>query len=342
MKKILLLTFSIISFSNAWGQQIYPEPLEYYLDRTGNPYAMDYDTIWVDNGNPVSPFVREEYSLNFYQQVYLSQATVRQGSFKFGFVGGVSGGDFLIHKTNLTTGDTMATHTFYKDVNGNDSLYEGIDLTGPAPEQETEAKFYYATTGRLDSMDVKTEAQGMPVNLRQVFFYSGPDLDSIEVADLDANSFSVTFRYYKSVVRDSMLAWLTIPGSGSFITVKEVYGHNALGEINEVKQYETQNPGPLPLIAVAHYGKKAQVIGIEEESLSRINLYPNPVQEMLFIDAEYDQEIFVELADLNGKSMMIINAIGPTDLNMSDISKGVYLLSITSGRQRQISRVVKQ
>lgn len=79
--------------------------------------------------------------------------------------------------------------------------------------------------------------------------------------------------------------------------------------------------------------------GLDNNVLSTINCYPNPVTNQLQIDSK-ENIVSVTLIDLSGKELkveLVQNAI-----NMSELSKGVYTLKIQTGSGRQeIKQIIK-
>jgi hypothetical protein len=76
-----------------------------------------------------------------------------------------------------------------------------------------------------------------------------------------------------------------------------------------------------------------------EESETEFAIYPNPVNNTLFIyggNAEYSYEMY------NGMGQKVANgkATGNTQINVSDMMKGVYFLRLTTGTQVRVEKIV--
>lgn len=79
---------------------------------------------------------------------------------------------------------------------------------------------------------------------------------------------------------------------------------------------------------------------------SGITVYPNPVNNQLFIDpgeAQIEIDSHFELRDITGKIVAsgILNR-GINTVNTSALSGGLYLLQIVNGKERMVTKVVKQ
>ena len=80
-------------------------------------------------------------------------------------------------------------------------------------------------------------------------------------------------------------------------------------------------------------------VGIEENSLESVSIYPNPVNGTLYVNggnAEFTYEMF------NGMGQMVAkgNANGNVQINASGMAKGVYFLRLTSGSEVRMERIV--
>lgn len=87
-------------------------------------------------------------------------------------------------------------------------------------------------------------------------------------------------------------------------------------------------------------------LSVFENSLDNFKVYPNPVQDQLFLtwaDIVTQNKIEVGIYDINGKS--VINKSynqKPTEINVSQLSSGVYFLKVISGEQSQVKRIIKK
>ena len=79
-------------------------------------------------------------------------------------------------------------------------------------------------------------------------------------------------------------------------------------------------------------------VGVEENSLESLSIYPNPANSTLNIsgNAEFDYALYNGMGQIVAKG----NAIGNVQINVSDMSKGVYFLRITTGTEVRVEKVV--
>ena len=80
-------------------------------------------------------------------------------------------------------------------------------------------------------------------------------------------------------------------------------------------------------------------VGIEENSLESVSIYPNPVNGTLYVNggnAEFTYEMFNGIGQMVAKG----NANGNVQINASGMAKGVYFLRLTSGSEVRMERIV--
>ena len=80
-------------------------------------------------------------------------------------------------------------------------------------------------------------------------------------------------------------------------------------------------------------------VGVEENTLESVSIYPNPVNSTLFVNcgnAEFSYEMF------NGMGQKVANGTvtGNAQISVSGMNKGVYFLRLTSGTQVRMEKVV--
>ena len=80
---------------------------------------------------------------------------------------------------------------------------------------------------------------------------------------------------------------------------------------------------------------------VDAAALTAINLYPNPVADVLYVSAPTASE--VALLDMSGKVIAVRSLNGQeVSFDMSSLAGGVYMVRITNADQVTIQKVVKQ
>ena len=79
------------------------------------------------------------------------------------------------------------------------------------------------------------------------------------------------------------------------------------------------------------------MVGVEEND-AEIKVYPNPVKNTLIlnVNADYHYGLFNNM----GQEVMNGNTYGEQRLNVSELSKGIYVLRITTGTQNLIQKII--
>jgi hypothetical protein len=88
--------------------------------------------------------------------------------------------------------------------------------------------------------------------------------------------------------------------------------------------------------------KAVQLVGLDQVQVeNNITLFPNPVRNTLFIDANNQEYELQYLTDLSGRKVM--NLQGKKDkINLADLKSGVYLLQMKVNSKVLNLRVIKQ
>lgn len=107
-------------------------------------------------------------------------------------------------------------------------------------------------------------------------------------------------------------------------------------------------PTDLDYLWVDNLGFSGLVAGISAvNTLPSISVYPNPASDKLVIDlsALNDKSVSIEIIDLQGKRVMSVDKIevGPnSSINISDLSKGNYILNISSSKGISKTNFIKK
>jgi hypothetical protein len=85
------------------------------------------------------------------------------------------------------------------------------------------------------------------------------------------------------------------------------------------------------------------VVGINSLTQnSTIKLYPNPVQNQLFIESEKGQIIEMNILDISGKEIRSITNNNVNNIDVSELTQGVYILKVTTENGISTNRFIKQ
>ena len=83
-------------------------------------------------------------------------------------------------------------------------------------------------------------------------------------------------------------------------------------------------------------------LGVEDLNVSEFSIYPNPTSEMLNVEGNTQIEKVV-IYDLLGRTVLENSPMAEkTQINISSLNNGVYLVSITSEGKRTVRKIVKE
>lgn len=86
-------------------------------------------------------------------------------------------------------------------------------------------------------------------------------------------------------------------------------------------------------------------IGMEEVDGMQVNIYPNPVQNLLKIELPtvWEEHANVRIFDLTGKQLYITKVVSSYwEMDVSALASGVYFLSVETNKQKVIKKVIKK
>tara|TARA_R110000737_G_scaffold128809_2_gene161221 strand:- start:1180 stop:1458 length:279 start_codon:yes stop_codon:yes gene_type:complete len=90
-----------------------------------------------------------------------------------------------------------------------------------------------------------------------------------------------------------------------------------------------------------NYCENGWPAGLEDTDALGIIVYPNPTNNLLFIDTHLDLD--VKVLDMMGKEVsMILKNDNTLRIDLSTLSVGVYNLIITYEENRYSKRIIKQ
>ena len=105
------------------------------------------------------------------------------------------------------------------------------------------------------------------------------------------------------------------------------------------------NNSPLQASFFPEWGDTC-TFSIAENSLDNFKVYPNPVEDQLNLfwsSVNFPDEMNIQVYNLSGKKVFdqFYNQ-KPSELNVSQLASGVYLLKVNSGDQSAVRRIVKK
>ena len=91
---------------------------------------------------------------------------------------------------------------------------------------------------------------------------------------------------------------------------------------------------------------KGSHVSSNDDIANRFTIYPNPCLNALYIDApDMEGIVNVEFINLLGSVVKTVSTTpdrAQTGINVSDLTKGVYLVRISNGMNSYVERIVKE
>ena len=84
-------------------------------------------------------------------------------------------------------------------------------------------------------------------------------------------------------------------------------------------------------------------LSVPNQSLSEVSVFPNPVNDYIYLTLNKTQQNFeIEIFTILGKSMKKVtkNKSNNVKIDVSNLSKGIYFLSIISEEIKEIKRII--
>lgn len=129
---------------------------------------------------------------------------------------------------------------------------------------------------------------------------------------------------------------------GEAIQISVIVNAANTGNITGNLSFNTNIPGGQSSFVIPITAQSV-IVSIDELSLSnRVDVFPNPMEDQLYIRFEGNEQLDIRLFDALGKAIDIefLNA-NQNIINTSSLAKGVYLLEINQGEEKVVRKLVK-
>ena len=137
---------------------------------------------------------------------------------------------------------------------------------------------------------------------------------------------------------------LNATASGNPVSYQWYLDGNAINGATS-STYEATQEGVYYVIATYDYGcivSNNQTLGLLEENILNVKIYPNPASEELFIQLT-EEKVSVKVLDINGRLINQKNEVSSLHtIDISNLKKGFYLVEITVGANSFTKRFIKE
>ncbi|RUA33145.1 MAG: hypothetical protein DSY77_10925, partial [Bacteroidetes bacterium] len=230
----------------------------------------------------------------------------------------------IVENQNVCLGETVSIDLSSNVAMNNYQLFVGEELLAETSAAILELAPTETTTYSLTG----TPVNGCNVNT--VNF-------TIEVTDLATPGILVSNNVLESSVEGDSYQWylngeILSDEIGKILVAQE--SGNYTVEVSKANCIKTSDA----------YTFSEEVLNANKELANAVELYPNPVYDILNIDLKNIGEIDVKIYTLSGRFMDQITLDSSSDksVDMSKFSKGTYLIQLTSGKGSITKRIIKK
>jgi hypothetical protein len=192
---------------------------------------------------------------------------------------------------------------------------------------------------------VNTQSYGENMTVTSVVLDNNTELhsDLIEVAAFSGEECrgSILLENFGDALTHPYLGFLMIYGGANDPITFRIYDHE------NGKEYKATNAA-ISFSADGMLGDPLKpyeivmgsITGIE--SVNQINVYPNPVSDVLWISRPYDKIDVLEIVELSGRILVREFNFSKESINVSQLKTGMYLLKLSKDGQRFVYKVTKK
>lgn len=345
MKKITLSLIAFLSFFIGFAQF---EPSAKFLKELVWQQVMVHDSVvWSsDSGAAFTP--EQIASITLFPDGLIDKLSAYAPNLTFTYDGVQIGNQTIVYGIHPSNQDTIERYDFYKSQMGHDSIlliysHNGIGLT-----VFIACEFVYDTTGRITSYSVAVDDFGTGVFIREFnykFHYNNNLLDSATVERNPGEIRGKLEAKYNSSGQLVQFDFYDIDQNDQFIPRDRFFfKHNAQGEINEVIElYYEDNINGYNLVGSWKYYKRVNSnISAPEESKAikqkELVIYPNPAKDEISINST---EKFTDFSMMNLTGQIVKKGSFDQKINVSELKKGIYFLSLKSKEATEIRKFQK-
>ena len=130
--------------------------------------------------------------------------------------------------------------------------------------------------------------------------------------------------------------------AGESIQISVIANAGNTGTVSGNLNFSTNIPGSQSNFSIP-ISAQSVVVSIDEMSIEeQISVYPNPIQEKLFIRYEGNEQLDIRLLDAIGKQVELdFLTKNQSIISTEDLAKGIYFLRISNGSESITKKLVK-
>lgn len=349
MKKQIL--FAVLGFTLTLSAQT--DPIETYFNNQVWFQLAPHDSLLFDFTDSTGPYQNDgTQTLNFIRKGIIDTSAIYFGGNPSAdeFIGSVVTGNKLTLTTyQVVFGgmmDTLDYYEFYKDANGQDTAMIIYADLGSGFEPIIKYSHTFAG-GLLNTTEYFDYSSGVPEKGGQSTYYSfGNRIDSADIA-ITINGTNIVVQKTKNVFQGNKHIRfesyeISNPSTANFeLTEDVVFTHDANDNIVEGISYSYDPSTNTKTFEgrVKYLRRKGSNVSLKENSISGLSVYPNPVKDVLNIEAS--QVFDYQITNVAGAIVLKGNSTTGA-LSVADLPNGLYHIAIdTQNGQALSTRFVK-
>jgi hypothetical protein len=253
----------------------------------------------------------------------------------------------------VASSSNTETLSWYRNIDGQGSFSEFIEIlpSGSATtglfitdiDGDMDNDILIATLGQnevswlenLDGLGTFGSKNSITTNAMFVLSVFGADLDNDGDIDIISGS-----------SQDNKVAWYeNVDGQGAFGS-QQVLTTSAIA-VRSVYAADLDNDGDMDILAGSQnddtiaWFENLTILGVNEQDVPEIRVYPNPAKTVLYIDATMQIIDAVIVYDIQGKQVLEATNIAE-GLPIASLETGVYFVSLLSRGQTFVHQFIKE
>ena len=82
-------------------------------------------------------------------------------------------------------------------------------------------------------------------------------------------------------------------------------------------------------------------LSVNDFELESVKMYPNPIESMLYLDLNSELETSIEIYNILGKQVFLSTILGDSEINLEELSSGMYIVKLTQGNASITKKLIK-